>query len=95
MCDNEFPYTALMENDEMANKVTMKFTQPVQIKSADLVVEVRNDEGLLGTLTISQGTLDWRPTRKWIGGKNEAQLTWKKFDKLMELAKDQRLTLNS
>ncbi len=79
----------------MAHKVTARFKQPMQIKKADLAIKVRNDEELFGTLTISQGTLDWRPTKKRRGGKNEVQLTWENFDKAMELAKQNGLALNS
>lgn len=46
---------------------------------ADVVFDIRSDEEKLGTLRISQGTIDWSPTN----AKIPVKLSWEQFDRLM------------
>ena len=54
---------------------------------SDLVIIARQDGEVLGTLTISKGTVDWRPKNKKAGKKGETSLNWSKFAEVMEKAK--------
>jgi hypothetical protein len=55
------------------------------ILSKDVRFVVRSDGGRLGTLKISQGSIDWRPARRRGGGPNEISVGWEQFRDLMEL----------
>jgi hypothetical protein len=63
--------------------ITCKFKK-VEVINSDLEVIVESNGQRFGTLTISKGTIDWRPARKWIGGKSEFQRRWSEFDRLMQ-----------
>lgn len=59
----------------------MEITQPsTQVINADVRFDVYADDELLGVLTVSKGTIDWRPARKHTA----RQLTWERFSRLME-----------
>ena len=55
-----------------------KISQWVEIQRKDLLVKVYSDGKLLGTLKVSQGSLDWSPT----GHKKEKPhvIHWDEFD---------------
>jgi hypothetical protein len=57
--------------------------QPVEVVNSDVIIKVRQDAVLFGTLTLSRGSIDWRPGKKWRGKKNEIQLTWTQFNRAM------------
>ncbi|MEO6982010.1 MAG: hypothetical protein ABI072_02715 [Edaphobacter sp.] len=59
----------------------------IQIVNSDFSVVVKADDIVLGTLSISKGTIDWRPRKKQVGGKSEIHLSWRKFDELMRSTK--------
>jgi hypothetical protein len=61
------------------HKVTMELP-PRTITKADAVFKVRQDGDLLGTLTVSRGSLVWFPPGTTYGHK----IGWKKFARLME-----------
>jgi hypothetical protein len=46
-------------------------------------VTVKRNGKVFGTLTLSKGTIDWRPMKKRIGGRNEVRMKWTQFDKKM------------
>lgn len=47
----------------------------------DVKVEVKTDDGKLGTLLISKGNIEWLPSGHSV---NKHRLSWKKFSELME-----------
>jgi len=47
---------------------------------ADVVFEVSTEEGMLGTLTVSRGSLVWFPCNTTKGYK----IDWERFDRLMK-----------
>jgi len=65
----------------MSNDVKVHVNAAMQVLNKDLEIEVRNDEGKLGTLLISKGNVEWLPKNKSI---NKRRLSWKKFAEFME-----------
>jgi hypothetical protein len=63
--------------------ITAEFQREIPIDNKDLKIVVRRRKKVFGTLTLSKGTIDWRPTKKHRGGENEIKLTWEKFDQVM------------
>ena len=59
--------------------VEMSIPTTKMVLHADVVFEVRSDGEKLGTLRISQGTIDWIPASAQI----PARLTWEQFDRVM------------
>jgi hypothetical protein len=61
------------------HRITVHPSRPLEVLSADLVVEIYSDEQKLGELRISRGSIDWvarnhhRPVSK----------SWEAFAKLM------------
>lgn len=61
----------------------VEMAQPsTQVVNADVRFDVYADEELLGVLTVSKGTIDWRPARKHTA----RQLSWERFARLMDEA---------
>ncbi len=67
--------------------IKLKITKGIDILNADIVIAVKQNETTLGTLTLSRGSIDWRPKKKRSGGKNETQLSWGQFDEVMQQAR--------
>ena len=59
-------------------KVTMPEKLPVQ--RADVEFDIRKDGQKLGTLKVSQGTLEWVPLNKSYG----IHIDWEEFAEFME-----------
>ena len=49
---------------------------------------VRENNRKIGTLTLSKGTIDWRPKHAKSGKEKETQLTWTRFAEVMKEAND-------
>jgi len=64
----------------MAHKVTIDINDKF-VLSKDVKVEVKNDEGKLGTLLISKGNIEWLPAGHHV---NKYRLSWTKFAELMQ-----------
>jgi hypothetical protein len=64
----------------MAHEVRVKINTAV-VANKDFEVEVRTNEGKLGTLLISKGNVEWLPTGNYI---NKRRLSWAKFAEFME-----------
>ena len=64
----------------MANKVSVQIPE-ITIGKPDIYVQVKNRNGLLGTLTISKSFIEWKPKNKNYG---KRKINWKTFDKIME-----------
>jgi hypothetical protein len=64
----------------MAHEVRVKINTAV-VANKDLEVEVKTDDGKLGTLLISKGNVEWLPTGNYI---NKRRLSWAKFAYFME-----------
>ncbi|HKE49177.1 MAG TPA: hypothetical protein VKB52_14025 [Rhodanobacteraceae bacterium] len=74
----------------MAHKVT--FTLPRrELGREDIVFIVKKDDRRFGTLLISKGAVEWRPTNKVYRRK----VSWDKFDQIMRESGSPRLTRNA
>jgi DNA topoisomerase VI subunit A len=62
------------------HQIIANFQGNIEIDRTDLKVVVKKNGLVFGTLTLSRGSIDWRPKKKHIGGKNEIKLSWTKFD---------------
>jgi hypothetical protein len=58
----------------MSYIVKVRFDRQIDIKSKDLEVKVWDGSGYLGTLRLSQGGPDWRPSNKHRGKSGEIQI---------------------
>jgi hypothetical protein len=45
----------------MAYGISLKLSKQIEILHSDVVIVVRQDGEKIGTLTLSKGTIDWRP----------------------------------
>jgi hypothetical protein len=63
----------------MANEVKMK-TGGVDVQNIDVEFDVKEDGGVVGTLKISKGTVEWRPKDFSYG----FHLSWVKFSEIMQ-----------
>lgn len=68
------------------HEIKLKITKGIEVLNADVKIVVKRNGATFGTLTLSRGTIDWRPKKKHVGGKNEIQLGWNEFDKVMQEA---------
>lgn len=64
----------------MAHEVTLNLNSKF-VLNKDIEVEVKTDEGKLGTLLISKGNVEWKPVGN---SRNKKRLTWTKFAALLE-----------
>lgn len=64
----------------MAHEVNVKFHTTV-VAHRDIKIEVKTDDGKLGTLLISKGNIEWLPKSKSV---NKRRLSWQQFADLME-----------
>lgn len=64
----------------MAHEVTLDIATKFVLHK-DVKVEVRTDDGKLGTLLISKGNIEWLPAKNSV---NKSRLTWSKFAELMQ-----------
>jgi hypothetical protein len=63
--------------------VTVHPSKPLDVASADLVIEVTSSNKKLGELWISRGSIDWKPRSKQYA---TTSLTWEKFADVMQKA---------
>ncbi len=62
----------------------VEMAQPSKVVlHSDVRFTVYGDEQKLGDLTISKGTIDWRPARR----RSVHSLTWEQFARLMDKAR--------
>ena len=63
-------------------KHTLSLSVPsLLVGRTDIQLEVKSGSTLLGRLQVSQGTVDWWPSRS---KRKHYSLTWEQFAKLME-----------
>ncbi len=74
----------------MAHSITLQFSKEIEVRNSDTVIVVKKNNEKLGTITLSKGSIDWRPKNARVGSKDETQLTWTQFAELMQGAKDAR-----
>lgn len=65
------------------HQIKLRISKGIEVLNTDIVFVVKNDGQRFGTLTVSRGSIDWRPNKKRIGGKNHIEKSWMQFDKLM------------
>lgn len=64
----------------MAHKVIM--TAPsLELGKTDVSFEIKKDDVMFGTITISKGAIEWRPSNHSIKHK----MTWAQFDKAFRI----------
>lgn len=72
----------------MAHEVTLDIATKFVLHK-DVKIEVKTDDGKLGTLLVSKGNIEWLPSGNHV---NKKRLSWAKFAELMESAgKDVRV----
>jgi len=64
----------------MAQKVTLTVEHEIEIGNVDVTFRVRNGNHLVGTLTISKGSIDWRRAN----ARKSVQKSWADFAALMD-----------
>ncbi|WP_315532066.1 hypothetical protein [Delftia acidovorans] len=64
----------------MAHEVTLDIATKFVLHK-DVKIEVKTDEGKLGTLLVSKGNIEWLPKGNYV---NKKRLTWTKFAELMQ-----------
>ena len=62
----------------MAYTVNITDLPTLQIGKADVRFSISNEGGKIGTLLVSKGGIEWRPTKK-----HERRSNWKEFDTTM------------
>ena len=65
-----------------AKQVRFTLNQTVPIGYVDVKFQIYDGPSLLGTLTLSQGSIDWRPARQW--QRSTIKKRWGDFDQLMK-----------
>lgn len=68
------------------HEIKLKLTKGIEVLNTDIEIIVKRNGAIFGTLTLSRGTIDWRPRKKHMGGKNEIQLGWTEFARVMQEA---------
>lgn len=61
-------------------KLSLPATTAIPVGPVDHQLVVRRDGAMLGTMTFSQGGIDWRPARK----QKSYGLSWAEFDAVMQ-----------
>jgi len=64
----------------MAHEVTLDIATKL-VSHKDVKIEVKNENGKLGTLLISKGNIEWLPAGNYV---NKKRMSWKSFAKFME-----------
>ncbi len=62
------------------HRITVHPSKPLEVLSADLVIEVISDDAKLGELRVSRGSIDWVPRSHH----TSLSLEWEAFDELMQ-----------
>lgn len=65
----------------MAHEVTLDIATKFVLHK-DVKIDIKNDNGKLGTLLVSKGNVEWVPAGNSV---NKRRLSWTKFADLMEL----------
>lgn len=64
----------------MGHEVTLDIASKFVLHK-DVKIEVKTDNGKLGTLLVSKGNIEWLPSGNSV---NKKRLSWTKFAELME-----------
>lgn len=64
------------------HRITVHPSKPLEVASADLVIEVARDGAKLGELRVSRGSIDWVPRNH----SYPCSVSWEQFDQLMRNA---------
>ena len=63
----------------MAHSVGLKIDHELPVGNDDVKIVVEEDGERLGVLTVSRGSIDWKPGK----AKRTWSLEWERFDQLM------------
>jgi hypothetical protein len=72
------------------HEIRLKFNKELEVLNSDVRVEAKRDGTLLGTLTLSKGSIDWRPSGRHRGKGGEIQLSWAAFAEVMAKALEEK-----
>lgn len=64
----------------MAHEVTLDIATKFVLHK-DVKIEVKTDDGKLGTLLVSKGNIEWLPSGNSV---NKKRLSWKRFAEVIE-----------
>ena len=73
------------------HRLGLTIDKTIEVQNADVTISVERNGGLLGTLSISKGTIDWRRKHAKTGKSSEANLHWSEFATLMEATADKKV----
>jgi hypothetical protein len=76
-----------LHGENMAHSIGLLVRKEIEVINSDIVIVVRKDGERLGTLTLSKGTIDWRPKSARRGKQRETSLDWTQFARAMRDAK--------
>jgi hypothetical protein len=80
-------FISLFRGGNMAHSIGLLVRKEIEVINSDIEIVVRKDGEKLGTLTLSKGTIDWRPKSAWRGKRSETRLDWTQFARAMKNAK--------
>jgi hypothetical protein len=64
----------------MKHSISVKLPKPIAIRNSDVSVVIQKNGVRFGTITISKGSIDWRPKNAKLGRK----MLWSEFAKIIE-----------
>lgn len=70
----------IKEYSTMAHEVTLDIATKFVLHK-DVKIEVKTDDGKLGTLLVSKGNIEWLPSGNSV---NKKRLSWKRFAEVIE-----------
>lgn len=68
------------------HRVSVHVSRPLDVKNADLIIEIASDSAELGELRMPRGSIDWAPRNHIYA----YQLPWEQFDSVMQKRGDHR-----
>jgi hypothetical protein len=66
------------------HRVNLEIPGKIEVGHADFKFRIYRGGQRFGTLTISKGTIDWKPRNAKRGKPGETQKTWDEFDRVMK-----------
>jgi hypothetical protein len=72
------------------HSVTLEIANEIEVGNVDLKIRIRRDGDRFGTLTLSRGSIDWKPRKAKRGKQSETRLSWTDFDAVMKDANQHR-----
>jgi hypothetical protein len=80
-------FRTILGEKNMAHSIGLLVRKEIEVVNSDIEIVVRKDGEKLGTLTLSKGTIDWRPKSARRGKQKETRLDWTQFAQVMKDAR--------